>query len=247
MKTEPTVTELGTGLPPAADPVGAAAAALVLAMDQERRALVAARNAPSPALVAAEAKCAALEAEKMALETEKKILEGDLAVARAYAAQREAELATKGQELKESQAACSRLGTQVANLQRGLADARLTAEKELQRLQHANTQSENDRALLRKQLSDLTASSAKERASFARERESLDLSYRALGCAEDNLREDHAVLADEQERFYAERRANIANLKRTVSSLQSEVSRQEHLMPPSQTSKVLPARKRQRL
>jgi hypothetical protein len=127
MKIEPSNTESSSD----EDPITAAAALLVLAVDQARRDIVAARSEPSPALVASEAKREALEAKVRDLEDALELRQADLHSAHTICAQRDAELADSDR--------------MIAGLQRNL-DA-LTAQRSVELVERDRTVAESQKNL----------------------------------------------------------------------------------------------------
>ncbi|KAJ7436337.1 hypothetical protein FB451DRAFT_1193954 [Mycena latifolia] len=203
MKTATTETKQSITDP---NPITAAASALARAVDQAQRAIVVARNEPSPALVASEAKCKALEAKVRALE------EAALLV--------HVQVATLQQNLRAAHQASAQRDTELGVKQRAIA------------------QSENNCTV---------ASVAKERTVWARERDDFAARVQELEHAEAALREDRTFLDDKQANFNSHRRASLANLKRTVSSLQAEVSKQERSLPAGAGMALGLSRKRRRV
>ncbi|KAJ7464005.1 hypothetical protein FB451DRAFT_1179845 [Mycena latifolia] len=239
MKTEMTETKSESITDP--DPITAAASALARAVDQAQRAIVVARNEPSPALVASEAKCEALEAKVRALEEAALLVQQDLVAARTFAAQRETELTAKERGVDSLKHNCTTLSIQVVALRQELRAAHQASaqrDTELGVKQRAITQSENMCTV---------AYVAKERTAWARDRDDFGVRVQELEQAEAALREDRAFLDDEHANFDDHRRTSLANLKRTVSSLQAEVSKQERSMPAGSGMAPGPSRKRQRV
>ncbi|KAJ7096794.1 hypothetical protein C8R44DRAFT_812286 [Mycena epipterygia] len=213
------------------DPISAAAAALARAVD---RAIVTARNEPSPALVASEAKCDALNAKITALEV----------TVRALSTQHDSELGAKDLVIADLRTQLTALNNAATFAQKELSAALILAVKrdtELRDKSRAIAQSENQCTALRAQLSTLKASAQVNEATLARDKQVLATGRMDLANAREILRverasfeaeqlklaADQARVAADQEKLLCDKRATLKTLQRTVSTIQAEVAQQE--------------------
>ncbi|KAJ7096811.1 hypothetical protein C8R44DRAFT_812304, partial [Mycena epipterygia] len=205
------------------DPISAAAAALARAVDQAKRAIVTARNEPSPALVASEAKCDALNANITALEIT-----------------HDAELGAKDLAIADLRTQLTALNNAATFAQQELSAARILAVKqdtELGDKSPAIAQSENQCTALRAQLSTLKASAQVKEATLARgkalaagrtdlanAREILRVECASLEAEQLKLAADQARVAADQEKLFCDKRATLKTLQHTVSTIQAEAT-----------------------
>lgn len=221
MKIEPSNTESSSD----EDPVTAAAALLVLAVDQAKHDIVAARSEPSPALVASEAKREALEAKVRDLEDALELRQADLNSAHTICAQRDAELADRDRTIAGLQRNLDALTTQhevelveryltVAESQKNLDSARTLAmqlEAKLADKDRTITELQKNYTTVPTQAVEVTQAVLARRAAPAAE----------IAKEQDRRRSD-------MERLLATKRAALEHLQRIT--MQAKVAKQQRLI-----------------
>ncbi|KAJ7155258.1 hypothetical protein C8R46DRAFT_1196754 [Mycena filopes] len=185
---------------PMEDDFTVAAAALALAVEQTRRAIVDARNAPSPAsiaLTASQQRCESLEDKIVALKDTMRLYQQQLSLAHAASAEHQTELtAVRAQgegDLRSLRTTLALRDAEVGRL------STLAAQRQTEAVATTAAQSDKERAAV-----------ASMKAELAAERET--------------LRAARALLEADQAKLLADKRAALANLQRTVGTMQAEVA-----------------------
>jgi predicted nucleic acid-binding Zn-ribbon protein len=202
IKTEPSSDE---------DPISAAAAVLLRAVDQTKR-----------AASESQAACETLEAKIKALEDAMKLQQADLDASRALSARRDVDLADRDRGMVESQkklesalALSTRLETKLVDKDGIIAD-------------------------LRTQLLNVQSAVTMERTALVKGREDLLSSRAKLAKETDALRKERALFIQDQANLLAEKRAALENLKHTVGTLQANVQSHERLITAPAAAPVAP-------
>ncbi|KAJ7096812.1 hypothetical protein C8R44DRAFT_859919 [Mycena epipterygia] len=213
MKTEPPSMKAEAASD--GDTISAAAAVLARAVDQAKRAIMTARNEPSPAsiaLVASQTKCdsqehiiADLRTQLSEFSSTHESQQRELDAALALTVERDRELGDKSRAITELEDQRTALRTQVSTL-------RSSAQAHTQVLASGWTNLAKAQEILRV------------------ERASLEAERLKLAAEQETLAADQAKLVADQAKLLRDRRATMTSLQRTVSTMQAEVAQQQRAM-----------------